>query len=65
MGAGGRGGRVGPAACGLGLLAAELRWHEEVDTKLERAKITAAGCQFRFPDSESALRHVLDQEPVT
>ena len=33
--------------------------------RIEPAKITAAGYQFRFPDVEPALRHIIDQEPAT
>lgn len=33
--------------------------------RIEPAKITAAGYQFRFPDVEQALRHIIDQKPVT
>jgi uncharacterized protein len=33
--------------------------------RIQPAKITAAGYQFRFPDVEPALRNIIDQEPVT
>jgi hypothetical protein len=62
MGTGWRGGRVGLAASGLALLATDMIVRGK---RIEPAKITAAGYQFRFADVEPVPRHIIDQEPVT